>query len=224
MAYNHISTKYDMMHEYLVQGCDVVKDSYPILKQSHTIPKETIDFEGSKYRSLHDHKNLNVNFYIDDKLFSSVWTDPWKYLPHFSKFGSICGLDFSIDMNSMLPVQFYNKWRNLALSYFFQQHGIEVIPSVNILPEECAAWCYDGLPKHSVLSCSTNGRVKSKALREEFCESFYLMEEHLHPTSVIIIGREVPELNPKSNIVYLESRSQRIGRELSKRGNVHKNE
>lgn len=225
MSYDYISTKYDIMHEFLVQGCEVEgSESFPVLKPSLTIPENTIDFEGSKYRSLKNRENLNVNFYIDDKLFSSVWTDPKKYLSHFKKFHSICGFDFSIDLNSMKPLQYYNKWRNMALTYFYQSHGIDVIPSVNILPEECWDWCFKGLPEESVLSCSSNGRVRSRALRKEFCESFYGMEKILKPKAVVIVGREVPELETDTRVVYLPSRSQRIEMELKQNGNLYKNE
>ena len=41
-------------------------------------------------------------------------------------------------------------------------NGVKIIPNVNILPEYCWDWCFDGLPQESLIACSTIGRMQNK--------------------------------------------------------------
>lgn len=115
-----------------------------------------------------------------------------------------------------LVMQYWNKYRSMALDWYLALNGITVIPSVNILPYEGREWLLDGLPSRSVISCSTNGRVRSKRAREEFCEGFYQMCERLHPLRVVIIGRMPKELDSPVEIINLKSRNQRINEKFGK--------
>ena len=59
----------------------------------------------------------------------------------------------------------YNKYRNHVLSWYFQDNGVKIIPKVDLLPC-CSDWIYDGLPRNTMLCCSTQGRAFSKAARQ----------------------------------------------------------
>lgn len=107
----------------------------------------------------------------------------------------------------------WNKYRNHALAHYMILNYISVIPNVSILPEYCWEWCFDGLPKGSTVACCTNGRVKSKAARLEFCVGFKEMERRLKPLRVIIIGRIPEELETDTEIVNFETKNQKINKE-----------
>ena len=124
-------------------------------------------------------------------------------MEHFRCFDSICGLDFTIDVNSPLALQIYNKYRNHVLSWYFQNNGVKLIPKVDLLPD-CSDWIYDGLPHDSMLCCSTNGRAGNKWKKDELRQCFYEMESVLHPSKVLIFGTEI-ELETHTEIVYYET-------------------
>lgn len=88
--------------------------------------------------------------------------------------------------------------------------GITVIPNVNIIPYKGREWLLDGLPKRSTVCCSTNGRVRSKAAREEFCGGFREMCERLEPTRVVVVGILPDELDSPVEIINFKSRGQKV--------------
>ena len=62
----------------------------------------------------------------------------------------------------------------------------------------------------STVACCTNGRVKSKASRLEFCKGFQEMVQRLEPLRVIIVGRMPQELQTDIEIINFKSRNQKI--------------
>lgn len=202
MPYANISTEYDVCKESLIYGAELDgKYRFPILEPCEIVPSKTVNFRKSLV--LNKVKDLNINFFMSDYQFLSVWNNPDKYMEHFRCFHSICGFDFSIDTKSPLALQIYNKYRNHVLSHYFQKNGVRVIPKVNILPG-CSNWIYDGLPKNSLLCCGTKGRVKTLRARKEFKECFTEMESILHPHTVILVGGKI-DFEANCKLVYLEN-------------------
>ena len=212
--YEGIHTDFDIMKEFLIAGCELDgKYDIPKLHPINIIPKATIDFAESFSRKIKNHRDLVVNFYITDAQFTRLWNDISKYLEHLSYFQATISPDFSIALgkNGMpFPLNLYNKYRNHAISAYLQLQGIKVIPSVSIGDKASYDWIFDGLPQHSTLSVCTNGRVRSKAARLEFCEGFYEMCRRLEPLRVVIVGRVPEELESPVEIINLKSRNQQI--------------
>ncbi len=206
MLYQNISTVNDIMKESLIYGAELEGEyGFPKLKCSASKPKDTIDFKHSL--RLNKVKDLNINFFVHDCEFNSVWNNPDKYMEHFRCFNSICGLDFTIDVKSPLALQIYNKYRNHVLSWYFQHNGVKLIPKVDLLPG-CADWIYDGLPHNSMLCCSTNGRNQNEWQRKEFRECFAEMESVLRPHTILIYGTKI-ELETDAEILYYETQIQK---------------
>ena len=78
-------------------------------------------------------------------------------------------------------------------------------------------WLLDGLPKQSTVCCSTNGRVRSKAAREEFCEGFREMCERLEPKRVVVVGIFPDELDGSVEIINFKTRGQKFNDRLGGR-------
>ena len=218
--YNSVHTSFDVMKEFLITGCELTeKYQFPIIPKCtlDTIPEDSIDFEESFSRKIKNHRKLNVNFYIDDAKFTRFWNNTDKYLEHLKCFHSVTMPDFSISTGERgmpMPLNIYNKYRNHALAWYLYLNGIKVIPSVSIADSQNYDWCFDGLSKSSVLSVCTNGRIKAKASRIEFCEGFKVMCDRLEPIKVIIVGRVPDELKTDVEIVNYMTRNQRINNRM----------
>ena len=218
--YNNINTAFDVMKEFLIQGCELDgKYQIPMIPACNLdyMPEDSIDFEESFSRKIKNHRKLNVNFYIDDTKFTRFWNNPDKYLEHLKCFHSVTMPDFSISTGEIgmpMPLNIYNKYRNHALAWYLYLNGIKVIPSVSIADSQNYDWCFDGLPKSSVLSVCTNGRIKAKASRIEFCDGFKVMCDRLEPIKVIIVGRVPDELKTDVEIVNYMTRNQRINNRM----------
>lgn len=221
--YNTIHTSFDVMKEFLITGAELGGDyQIPIIPKCQVdyLPEDSIDFEESFSRKLKNHRKKNVNFYIEDSKFLKLWNNPEKYLDHLKCFHSVTMPDFSIatgEQGMPFALNIYNKYRNHALGWYLYMNGINVIPSVGIPDKNNYDWCFECFPKRSILSVCTNGRVKSKMARIEFCEGFKAMCDRLEPTRIIIVGRIPDELNTDVPITNYMSRNQRINEQLKAR-------
>lgn len=225
---DHINTSFDVMKEYMVIGAEF-DGKYQIPKilpcNTDAIANDTVDFGESFSRKIKNHRDLCINFYVDDCKFTRIWNNPDNYIEHLKCFHSVIMPDFSISTGVYgmpFALNIYNKYRNHALGYYLQKNGITVIPSVSIADEKNYEWCFDGIPKHSVLSISTNGRMKSKESRMEFCKGFTAMQDRLDPIHVIIIGKIPDELETIVPITNYMTRNQKINQYFGgKHGNTH---
>lgn len=224
----HINTAFDVMKEYMVIGAEFDgKYQIPIVESCNTdaIANDTVDFADSFSRSIKNHKQLCVNFYIDDAKFLRLWNNTDKYLEHLSAFHSVIMPDFSISTGIYgmpFALNVYNKYRNHAIGYYLQKNGITVIPSVGIPDINGYELCFSGYKKHSVLSISTIGRMKSKSSRDEFREGFVEMCKRLQPVHVIVVGHIPDEIMGIVPITNYMSRNQKINKMfLEKNGNTH---
>lgn len=214
MSYKRYSTSKDVMKEYLIYGAELTEMGFPVLPSVQAYPSETIDFRSGLSRTLKGHHKLNCNFFIDDEKFIALGNSPDRYIDHLKCFESLCGLDFSIDTRMPLVMQYWNKYRSMALDWYLTLQGITVIPNVNIMPYKGREWLLDGLPRHSTLCCSTNGRMRSKSSKEEFIQGFMEMCEMLDPTRVVVIGILPEELRNTVEIISLENRATKKNKEL----------
>ena len=218
--YNNINTAFDVMKEFLIQCCELDgKYQIPMISVCNLdyLPEDSIDFEESFSRKIKNHRKLNVNFYIDDVKFTRIWNNPDKYLEHLKCFHSVTMPDFSIstgDRGMPFALNIYNKYRNHAIAWYLHMNDIKVIPSVPIADKDSYDWCFDGLPQNSILSVCTNGRVRAKASRIEFCDGFKSMCDKLQPTRVIIVGRIPDELKSDVPITNYQTRNQRINESM----------
>ena len=218
--YNSVHTSFDVMKEFLITGAELDgKYQIPMIPSCNLdyIPEDSIDFEESFSRKIKNHRKLNVNFYIDDVKFTRIWNNPDKYLEHLKCFHSVTMPDFSIstgDRGMPFALNIYNKYRNHALAWYLHMNDIKVIPSVPIADKDSYDWCFDGLPQNSILSVCTNGRVRAKASRIEFCDGFKVMCDRLQPTRVIIVGRIPDELKSDVPITNYQTRNQRINESM----------
>lgn len=134
--YNYIHTAFDIMKEFLIQGAELESTwGIPILPAINIRPADSIDFGESFSRKIKNHRELNVNFYVDDTIFTRFWNNPDKYIEHLKCFNSVMTPDFSISTGSIgmpFALNLYNHYRNHALGWYMHINGIKVIPSVSI--------------------------------------------------------------------------------------------
>lgn len=208
-------TAYDTMKEYMLTGAELDgKYQIPMMdRYVDEIPQDTVDFKDSFSPKIKNHRELSINFYIHDCEFEKLWNNPDRYLEHLKCFKSVIAPDFSMAVgeNGMpFAMNIWNKYRNHAMAHYLSMNEIKVIPNVSIPPEYCYDWAFDGVPKRSTVACCTNGRIKSRASREEFCIGFKEMERRIEPLRVIVVGKIPPELNTDVDIINFKTRSQKI--------------
>lgn len=97
------------------------------------------------------------HFYLDDYQFERVWNDPDRYVSILKKFYAVLAPDFSLYLDFPKAVQIFNHYRKMWCAAYWQENGIAVIPTICWSDEASFEWCFDGIPKHSLISVSTVG-------------------------------------------------------------------
>ena len=61
-----------------------------------------------------------------------------------------------------MPMKIWNIYRSRAIGQYYQEQGIKVIPTISWAEKETFEFCFDGIPKGSIVSISTIGVKQNK--------------------------------------------------------------
>lgn len=203
--------KVDTMNENLLDGADLTgMYDFPVLKRTDFTPKSVIPFNAAV--SERKPRDKWVHFFIDDDKFERVWNQPERYLGILQYFDGIITPDFSSYLDMPLACQIWNRYRNRVLAYYYQSHGINIIPTAGWSDTRSYDWCFDGLPQRSTIAVSTNGCF-SPTGRRFYSEGLVEMERRLEPNRIIAIGRPI-EVPVSTEMIYFDSFGQEMTRRL----------
>jgi hypothetical protein len=171
------------------------KGGYPDLQPYHgELPKELVAF--NQMSRVETPGGTAVHFYICDNKFESIWNYPARAMTRFldKDITTLVSPDFSMHRDWPVAVQRWNYYRNLWCAALWQAEGFNVIPNVCWSDPSSYKWCFQGMPKESVLSVSSVGSVKYPEARKLFVEGYKEMLRRLRPTQVMMYGRIPREL------------------------------
>lgn len=138
------------------------------------------------------------HFYVDDYQFERVWNHPEKYVPVLSRFKAVLAPDFSMYIDFPKAVQIFNNYRKMWCAAYWQEHGITVIPTICWSDEESFEWCFDGVPKHSLVCISTVGGFGNHGEhnKKAWLAGYEKCLEVLDPSEIFLFGKHFPEVRP----------------------------
>ena len=103
---------------------------------------ELIGFNYAK--TTKNRQNKGVHFFLDDYQFLRLWNNPTAYLDILKGFRCVLTPDFSLYADFPTAMQIYNHYRKHWLGAFWEDNGIEVIPTICWSDEKSFKWCFDG--------------------------------------------------------------------------------
>lgn len=134
-----------------------------------------------------------AHFFYDDFKFIEAWRDPDKYVSHLKKFKAVIAPDFSFYIDFPHALQILSCYRRQwCAAYWHDKYGIDIIPNVRWGEKDTFSFCFDGLPRHSVVAYSTvgiandgdwNGKNNTLLL-----DGWKKMLEVLEPRKIILYG------------------------------------
>ena len=139
-------------------------------------------------------KDNIVHFFLADYVFERLWNNPERYVPILSQYKAIVSPDFSQYTNMPRVMQMWNHYRKMWLSQYYQARGIKVIPAPCWSDEASFEYCFEGMPKKSLLCISTAGCVSNKKVFKAFMKGYEKTLEVLEPSQLIIYGIAPPEV------------------------------
>ena len=164
------------------------KYNMPTNKPTQHHPKELVGFD-HMLASTEYHKG--IHFYLYDYMFERIWNSPRAYFDKLARFDCVISPDFSLYTDMPIAMQIWNTYRNRMLTQMMQDYGIEVIPTIMWSTPESYEFCFDGMPRRSVLAVETVGCVQDPIARKTWHEGMTEAMKRLEPTGIVLYGSDI---------------------------------
>ena len=177
----------------LVEGAQLVGQfGFPKLQKVRYVPEKLVPFNA--LRTDHDLRHKCCHFFIDDYQFERFWNSPVRYLPLLKKCEGVIGPDFSMYSNMSQAQIIWNCYRNRVLTFWLQRNGIPAIPVLEWSSISDFSFCFDGIPRGSVVAIGLYGCRKNAIKRFALLQGFYRACEIVEPKTVVAYGTRIPEM------------------------------
>lgn len=143
-------------------------------------------------------EDKTIHFFIDDNKISIVYDNPHKYMERLARFNAVLTPDFSLYTDMPIALQINNVFKNRWCGAFWQDYGLNVIPTVSWSDSKSYDFCFLGIEKKSIVAISTLGVKKEK---ENFMNGYNEMLERLNPEIILCYDKPFPEM--KGNVIYI---------------------
>ena len=187
---------------FMVSGTKFTANDIPFCPTTaKTIPKNILTYKEAKelyHKELKlGNKNFSsesfVCFYEDDQDFDSscgIWarsSNAYRVLCHF---GGIITPDFSTYQDFPYPLKLWNTYRMRAFGYWYGTICRKpVINNVRWGTSETYGYCFDGIPRNSIVAIGTVGGSPRKLVdRHRFESGIIKMMDVLSPHTILIYG------------------------------------
>jgi hypothetical protein len=180
------------------------------------LPQQFISYNYAASEKNTRHKG--IHFFLDDYQFFRTWSTPNKYIELFKRFDCVCSPDFSLYADYPLALQIYNHYRKQYLGAFYQMNGVNIIPTVGWSDSLSYEFCFDGIPKDSIVAVANTGCVHGEMQRALFKDGYYEMLDRLTPTKVLFFGQIPDYLQDEDNIISIGNSHSRFAKFDNKDG------
>lgn len=130
-----------------------------------------------------------VHFFVDDSKLNRYFNNPERYVDRFSYFRAVMTPDFSLYKEMPLPVQLYNTFKNRYCGALWESYGIPIIPTISWCDRNSYKFCFEGIPRQSVVAISSVGVQLFN--RRSFEDGYQAMQEVIEPSLVIHVGEPI---------------------------------
>ena len=194
----------DVWNAFMAQGAIFSPNDIPFCPTTaKEIPKALVSY--TEARAIYNrqmkcgNKNFFVNafvhFYQDDYKFdgkrNGIWCAPRRAAKIFRHFAGIITPDFSTYADFPAPIKIYNTYRMRVFGYWYGTLGGAVINNVRWGTKETFGWCFDGIPKDSIIAIGTVASdLRNSENRELFESGFAKLLDVLRPRIIIVYGSD----------------------------------
>ena len=189
----------------------------PIIQNDNFIPDDIIGFN---YAKTSKDKNVGIHFYLDDYQFERIWNKPEDYIDILKQYECILSPDFSLYMDMPMPMKIWNIYRSRLIGQYYQSQGIKVIPTLSWAEEETFEFCFEGIPKGSIVSISTIGVKKNKEALKIWKAGVDELIKRIEPSTILVYGGKLDYDYGDIKVIYYENqvteRMIKNGRKRSK--------
>jgi hypothetical protein len=161
-------------------------DDLKLIRFSSVVQEETKDLDAT------------VHFFEPDERFDEVWKSPDGYLDELGQYRQVMSPDFSLYADMPIAEQFLNTFRSRWCGWYWQEHGMTVIPTVSWSTVRSFEFCFDAIPKGAVVAVSTIG---VRDVEQAFMAGFIHMCRRLAPGAVICYGEPFDAMSALVDVI-----------------------
>lgn len=173
----------------LVNASDCAgKTDMPTLRPCDEVPGYLLPFN---YAKSSKDDCYWLHFFIDDYQFERLWNSPEKYLELIQRFDGVLTPDFSLYMDMPLPMQQWNEYRRRALGHYWQENGVNVIPTLSWSDKRSYGFCFSGLPLRSTYATSTVGVKNDELAMKVWHDGMAEAVKRLKPKRILLYGGNI---------------------------------
>ena len=133
-----------------------------------------------------------IFFNFGIKEISPVWNKAEFYTYALKKsHPNLIAPDFSQYADQSKALNVFNLYKNRFITAYWQQNGLNVIPSASWGNADSFEYCFEGLPQNSVIFVGALGVKHDKDCVKLWRYGIEELERQLHPTMILIYGNDV---------------------------------
>lgn len=132
--------------------------------------------------------SIGVAGFDYDYILDRLTSDPEPYISILSRYKCICEPDYSIKIGDPLAIAVANSFRSHAVSYYLQERGLKVMPTIKWAMSNSFDVCFSGYEKGGAVIVSTIGVLRDERSRYYFERGFNEMLKRISPDSVGLYG------------------------------------
>lgn len=163
---------------------------------------QLISASDAKYNDREENRRKGLHHFVDDCKFTAAYNNPEKYLEKVSQYAFVCTPDFSTYSDMQIWRQVESIAHSRWCGAFWQNQGVNVIPTVSWSTPESYDFCFDAIERGSIVAV---GMIGCKHSKEEFLAGYREMLRRIEPSVIIVFGKPFEEMNIIA-VDYLESR------------------
>ena len=157
----------------------------PIIRKSNFIPSDLIGFN---YAMTSKNKRAGIHCFVDDYQFSRLWNNPDAYIETIAGYECFLSPDFSLYLDMPMAMKVWNIYRSRLIGQYYQDHGIEVIPTVSWAEPETFAFCFDGIEEGATVAVSTIGVKRNEYAQKIWQLGMDEMIKIVKPANILLYG------------------------------------
>lgn len=166
---------------------DTAKYGLPFLDQCLVVPELLVPWH-SRRSPVDAAQKPALHFFLDDYRFETVWAKPAKALERVQTVGTALTPDFSMWRDMPMAAQLWQVYRSRWCGAYWQNNGVNVIPSVTWGYPDTYDFAFAGLPTGSVVAVSSVGTTRDPEAREVFRLGVLELVERLTPYLILSYG------------------------------------
>lgn len=121
------------------------------------------------------------------------------------RFPCVLSPDFSLYTDMPLAMKIWNVYRSRALGAYWQQNGLNVVPTLQWADPSTFDFCFNGIEKGGMVAVSTLGSAKERLSRQFWIAGMREAIWQVRPQTIMLYGSPIDFDFGDINIIQYEN-------------------